>query len=74
MPKQASKSLVGLGAKYGATVRKRYTRVMQTLHTKRRCPSCGSWKLKRQAVGIWTCRSCGYKVAGGAYDFTIPTR
>ncbi|MBI4258442.1 MAG: 50S ribosomal protein L37 [Thaumarchaeota archaeon] len=74
MPRRAKKSLAGLRAKYGATVRKRYTRVMQTLKAKRRCPSCGSWNMKRQAVGIWTCSSCDYKVAGGAYDLATSTR
>ena len=67
-------SLRGLRAKYGATVRKRYTRVMETLKVKRRCPQCGSWTLRRQAVGIWACRACGHKIAGGAYDLTTPTR
>lgn len=68
--KRKTGSLIGLHAKYGATVRKRYTRVMETLKAKRRCPSCGSWKLRRESVGIWSCKSCSYKVAGGAYDIT----
>jgi len=67
------KALGGLGAKYGGTVRKRYTRVYRTLKTARECPSCSSMKLKRRASGIWSCSVCGYTVAGGAYD-VIPAR
>ncbi len=67
------KALVGLGAKYGGTVRKRYSRVYRTLKTARECPSCSSMKLKRIASGIWSCSVCGYIVAGGAYD-VIPTK
>ncbi len=67
------KSLRGLGAKYGGTLRKRYTNVYRTLKAKKECPSCSSLKLKRVASGIWRCSLCGYTVAGGAYD-AFPTR
>jgi large subunit ribosomal protein L37Ae len=63
------KSLKGLGQKYGATVRKRYSRVMRDLKAKRRCPSCGSTDFRRQAAGVWLCGKCGFKAAGGAYSF-----
>ena len=69
MPK-ANESLRGLGAKYGGTLRKRYARIYRTLKTARECPSCSSMKLRRRASGIWTCGSCGYTVAGGAYDLS----
>jgi large subunit ribosomal protein L37Ae len=61
-------TLKGLGQKYGATVRKRYSRVYRLLKQKRQCPECGSLKFGREAPGIWSCNICGYKVAGGAYD------
>jgi large subunit ribosomal protein L37Ae len=67
MPR-AKESIKGLGAKYGGTLRKRYGRIYRTLKLARQCPSCASMKLKRQSSGIWRCNSCGYKVAGGAYD------
>jgi ribosomal protein L37AE/L43A len=41
--------LKGLGTKFGATVRKRYSKVYRTLKQKRRCPSCGSLKFMRIA-------------------------
>jgi large subunit ribosomal protein L37Ae len=61
-------SLKGLGIKYGATLRRRYSKIFFTLKKKRTCPMCGSSRFKREAVGIWRCYKCDYKVAGGAYD------
>jgi len=59
--------LKGLGAKYGSTIRKRYSNIYFKLKAKRQCNNCGSWSLKRLASGIWQCSSCGLKVAGDAY-------
>ncbi len=63
-----SESLKGLGAKYGATLRRRYTKIYFMLKRRRNCPMCGSIRFKREAIGIWKCDKCNYKVAGGAYD------
>ncbi|MCS6768195.1 MAG: hypothetical protein RMJ59_05270 [Candidatus Nitrosocaldus sp.] len=60
--------LRGLGAKYGATLRRRYAKVYFMLKKRRSCPMCGSIRFKREATGIWKCHKCNYKVAGGAYD------
>jgi large subunit ribosomal protein L37Ae len=65
---KAKESLRGLGAKYGGTLRKRYARVFRVLKASRECPSCSSMKLARASSGVWKCKSCGYTVAGGAYD------
>ena len=62
------KTIKGLGAKYGSTLRKRYTNVYRLQKAKKECPSCSSMKLRRVASGIWTCSVCGHTVAGGAYD------
>ncbi|MDG6954536.1 MAG: transposase [Nitrososphaerota archaeon] len=67
MPK-AKEAFRGLGAKYGGTLRKRYARVFRTLKQARECPSCSSMRLARTSSGIWKCKSCGYTVAGGAYE------
>ncbi len=67
MPR-SGQAVKGLGAKYGGTLRKRYARIYRTLKAARACPSCSSMKLKRQASGIWKCSSCGYVIAGGAYE------
>jgi large subunit ribosomal protein L37Ae len=65
---RSKESLRGLGAKYGGTLRKRYARVFATLKEARECPSCSSMKLARASSGVWKCKSCGYTVAGGAFD------
>ena len=69
MPR-SGEAMKGLGAKYGGTLRKRYARIHRTLKATRHCPSCASKKLKRTSSGVWTCGSCGYTVAGGAYDLS----
>ncbi len=32
------------------------------------CSNCHKERLVRKASGIWECKSCGNKVAGGAYE------
>ncbi|MGH9979283.1 MAG: 50S ribosomal protein L37, partial [Nitrososphaeraceae archaeon] len=51
--KRKSTSLKGLGVKFGATVRKRYGAVYRILKKSRKCPSCGSKRFSRIALGIW---------------------
>ena len=51
----------------GAAIQKRWTHIMLQLHESHKCPSCASPSVKREAAGIWQCRKCGYKFAGGAY-------
>ena len=70
MAKKTS-SLKGLGARYGIKIRKKYSIVHKTLKSKRKCPECGSLQFGRQAVGIWHCKKCGFKIAGAAYDIKI---
>ncbi len=65
------KSLSGLGARYGIKLRKQYTKIHFTLKEKRACPQCGSNSFGRDAVGIWSCKKCQFKVAGTAYDVKV---
>ncbi|MEM2419579.1 MAG: 50S ribosomal protein L37ae [Candidatus Bathyarchaeia archaeon] len=60
----------GLGARYGATVRKRYVKIVTEMKKKHKCPQCGFSKVKRVSVGLWQCRKCGFKFTGGAYTPT----
>ncbi len=57
----------GLGVRYGATVRKRYVKVITELKKPHRCPSCGFVRVHRKSVGVWQCGKCQYTFAGGAY-------
>jgi len=60
----------GLGARYGATVRKRYIKIVSGLRKVYKCPKCGFKSVRRKSVGVWTCRKCGFTFAGGAYTPT----
>jgi len=57
----------GFGARYGTLVRRRYIDVVTGLRQKHECPRCRFRTVKRRSVGVWLCRKCGYKFAGGAY-------
>ncbi len=57
----------GLGARYGATVRKRYVKVLSEARKAHKCPQCSSASIRRESVGVWNCRKCGLTFSGGAY-------
>jgi len=57
----------GLGPRYGATLRKRYIKVVTEAKKTHKCPQCGSVAVKRESVGVWHCRKCGLTFSGGAY-------
>jgi large subunit ribosomal protein L37Ae len=57
----------GLGPRYGSTVRKRYIKVMQEMRRPHKCPQCGFPRVRRESVGVWKCRKCGFTYTGGAY-------
>jgi large subunit ribosomal protein L37Ae len=57
----------GLGVRYGATVRKRYIKVVTEMKKRHRCPQCGLMRVKRVSVGVWKCKKCGFTFTGGAY-------
>jgi large subunit ribosomal protein L37Ae len=57
----------GLGTRYGATVRKRFIKVVTEAKRTHKCPQCGAEAVKRESVGVWNCRKCGVTFAGGAY-------
>jgi len=57
----------GLGTRYGATIRKRYVKVLAEQRQTHKCPQCGAEAVKRDSVGVWTCGKCNVTFAGGAY-------
>lgn len=60
----------GLGTRYGVTVRKRYIDAISEAKKPQTCPQCGLKSVRRESIGIWFCKRCGFKFTGGAY---VPT-
>ncbi|KAI5809286.1 ribosomal protein L37ae [Pyronema omphalodes] len=55
------------GTRYGASLRKQVKKMEISQHARYTCTFCGKNAVKRQAVGIWECKSCRKTVAGGAW-------
>ncbi|KXL50139.1 hypothetical protein M433DRAFT_61870 [Acidomyces richmondensis BFW] len=60
------------GTRYGASLRKQVKKIEISQHAKYTCSFCGKTTVKRNAVGIWSCRSCKKTMAGGAYTLSTP--
>jgi large subunit ribosomal protein L37Ae len=62
------KSVGRYGQKYGATLRKRVLVIESKSAKGQKCPKCKSVDtLVRSAAGIWQCKFCNIKFAGGAF-------
>ena len=64
---KVTRSAGRFGCRYGRFVRKRVAdieAVSRALHT---CPKCDMLSVQRRGTGIWVCRKCGFKFAGGTY-------
>lgn len=55
------------GPRYGRFIRKRVNQIEKITKAKHVCPKCETIAVKRKGTGIWECRKCGNKFAGGAY-------
>ena len=55
------------GARYGVSLRKRMKNIEDQQRKRHTCPKCTYKSLKRVSTGIWSCKRCGLRVAGGAY-------
>ncbi|CTQ41557.1 large subunit ribosomal protein L37Ae [Babesia microti strain RI] len=60
------------GVRYGASLRKQMKKIELQQHAKYMCPFCCKNSIKWKAVGIWYCKSCNMKIAGGAWSITTP--
>ncbi|MGD0729245.1 MAG: 50S ribosomal protein L37ae [Candidatus Micrarchaeaceae archaeon] len=58
--------------RYGASIRKRYTKIKKEKSSFYKCESCGKTSVRRLGTGIWKCRHCSVTYAGGAYSMTTP--
>ena len=54
-------------ARYGVRARTNVRNIEIQQRMKHFCPSCGDKKVKRISTGVWQCKKCGIKFAGGAY-------
>ena len=57
-----------LGPKYGRRIRVMLKKVEEKQKVLYVCPSCKKKSLKRLSAGIWQCKKCKTKLAGGAYS------
>ena len=60
------------GCRYGRFVRKRVNDIEKISRALHRCPKCDMQSVARKGTGIWECRKCGFKFAGGAYQPLTP--
>jgi len=60
------------GPRYGRFIRKRVVETEKISRAAHICPRCDTVAVKRQGTGIWVCRKCGFKFAGGAYTPQTP--
>jgi len=62
------KSVGRYGPRYGVKIRKQILAVDQKKDATYTCPECAYVRVKRESTGIWLCRHCGLKFAGGAFQ------
>jgi large subunit ribosomal protein L37Ae len=62
------KSTGRYGSRYGVGIKKRVLKVEEKQKKKVVCPFCGFKTIKRLAAGLFTCKKCGAKFTGGAYE------
>jgi len=61
-----TKSAGRYGARYGKRVRQKLVKVETKQRIKQKCPFC-TGTAKRLSKGIWQCKKCSKKFAGGTY-------
>ncbi|MCK4614337.1 MAG: 50S ribosomal protein L37ae [Thermoplasmata archaeon] len=58
------------GPRYGIKIRRQTASIEGNLRKRHQCPRCLHMSVRRVSTGIWECRRCNLKFAGGAY---VPT-
>ena len=74
MPRTKKVKAAGkFGARYGVKIRKSIVKIEAVQRQKYVCKKCGKRNVKRVGTGIWECKSCGHKFAGGTYAPSTPS-
>jgi large subunit ribosomal protein L37Ae len=55
------------GPRYGTVSRRRYAEIVGGLRRYSECPQCHVMAVRRESVGVWYCKKCGYRFTGGAF-------
>lgn len=53
---------------YGVKIRKLEQASLAQQRSLYACPVCAKPAVKRSGFALWSCRSCGAQIAGGAYS------
>ncbi len=70
MYKVRSVCMTKYSIRYGASLRKRHSKVKSQKIALYKCEICGKVEVERVGTGIWKCRNCKNTFAGGAYALT----
>jgi large subunit ribosomal protein L37Ae len=62
------------GPRYGVRIRKQMAAVTSAKNKSYECPRCRHMAVKRVSTGVWKCRRCDLKFAGGAYSPNVTIR
>lgn len=62
------------GPRYGVKIRKQVNAIEGAKKRAYECPRCKHVAVRRVSTGIWQCRRCDLKFAGGAYSPNISSR
>ncbi|MFP4045672.1 MAG: 50S ribosomal protein L37ae [Candidatus Aenigmatarchaeota archaeon] len=54
-------------SRYGKKIRDKISEIEEGQKSSYACPECGEEAVVREAKGIWKCKKCGEKFAGGAW-------
>ena len=55
------------GPRYGRRIKELFESAEKTQRQLHKCPYCHAFKVKRVAIGIWSCRKCNATFTGKAY-------
>ncbi len=56
------------GVRYGRKTKKAVAEIEKKQKQRHQCPVCSKKSVVRVAAGIWQCKKCKAKFAGGAYE------